>query len=156
MERAVYDACVPEGVEYADANHLKDGKPVRRTVYGLDAPSATPVRVCGIYSLAELKDDRVPRGVVQELVGRPWAVELIPVTAPSNQSGPSHQYKWYFGNFSLKASGTSRHADFYVRLNTEDRNLDFFKKLDACSKPVNTWTRVVPGTSVSYSCCLNL
>lgn len=147
MWPTVRDTCTPGSVAvYVDPNHTGPDGPVHRRVYGL-ASDTSSACIVGIYTEEELKDDKVPSSNIPWFAGRQWIVLLSRVAGPPETK--SH-FRWYFGNFSLKASG-GRHADYYVRLHPETQALDFFPSLTA-KRPVNTWTRIVPGTLVSFLC----
>lgn len=143
-------------VEYIDPNHTDaEGNDVRRTVRGLGGRGVATVTGC--YTENELVDDGLKRGSIQvsNVVGKPWQVFLSPVAPPKWSKGDA-LHKWYFGNFSVKASGAKRHKDFLVRLNTNTKVLDFFPTTLTAGRPVNTWTPVVQGTKVTLWCASQL
>ena len=149
---AVRDLCIDPSAGqcwcYWDPGHGG----ISRMVFG-DLDRAERIRIEGCYGRQELEDDGGPKSAE----GRPWHVWLETVDSPKGERGEN---RWFFGNFSLKKA-RERHDDFYVRYVSQSTNkvLEFYKKLPSSvssCKPVNTWSRVLPGTYVTWACAQKL
>lgn len=131
------------GCQYFDKHHGG----LLRCVHG-NLMRDEVIIVTGAYAAQELRDDN--GGV--EALSAPWHVVLSNIDRPSGELGEN---RWFFGNFSTKAS-LGRHKDFYVRFCSQPENkpLEFYEEFPAsmakdAPSPVNTWIKVVPGTTVS-------